>query len=130
MARVNVEIDDIRELIKDLKKMADKGKSALDAAALAGAEYAKPRIQQAIKLGTEDDIHLRDNIKVKKSRRKHRFKSSAFVEVGKKSVDYGFHLETGTSKTKAQPFMRDTVDKNAEQIAEEMGKTWVEKVGL
>ena len=48
--------------------------------------------------------------------------SSAFVNVGPE-VDYAIYQEFGTSKMKAQPFMRPAVDGNENQIVNVVGET-------
>jgi HK97 gp10 family phage protein len=133
--RVRVEIDGMDELINDIKKMQDKGKSVLDAVAMAGAEYAQNPVKSAIKPSTEDDKHLRDNVKTKKLKKKNPLKSSALLDAGGGKTPYGFHLETGriTKKGKhvpAVPFMRSTIDRESENIGRVMGEVFIKKVGV
>jgi len=133
--RVNVTIDGIDEMIRDISRMADKGKAILDKVALAGAEYAQPKIQAAVPVGGEDNTHLRDNLKVKQTKRKNKTKSSAQVEVGAKAADYGFHLEVGHmtksgQHVPAKPFIRNTIDSESESIGRVMGEVFIREVGL
>lgn len=133
--RVYVTFDGIDGLINEFKKMDDKGKAVLDDVAMAGAKYAQNPVINAIKLNTEDDKHLRDNVKTKKVRRKSKVKSSALLDAGNSKTPYGFHLETGhiTKKGKhvpARPFMRATIDKESENIGRVMGEEFIRKVGV
>lgn len=133
--RVNVEIHGIDQMIRDMSRMADKGKAVLDKVALAGAEYAQPKIRDAVPVGDEDDQHLRDNLKVKQTKRKNRTKSSAQVEVGAKAAAYGFHLETGHMTKSGQhvpgkPFIRNTIDSESEAIGRVMGEVFIKEVGI
>jgi HK97 gp10 family phage protein len=133
--RVRVQIEGMDELINDIKKMQDKGKSVLDAVAMAGANYAKGPVQSAIPVSSEDGKHLRDNTKPKKMRKKNPLKSSALLDVGGSKTPYGFNLETGhmTKKGKhvpANPFMRSTIDKESENIGRVMGEEFIKRVGV
>jgi len=122
-------------MIREMSRMEDKGKAILDAVALAGAEYALPRIQSAIPVGDDNSARLRDNLKAVKSRRKTKTKSSAQVVVGAKAAEYGFHLETGHmtksgQHVPAKPFIRNTVDSENEAIGRAMGEAFIKGVGL
>ncbi len=133
--RVSVDIQGIDGMISDMKKMQDKGKSVLNAVAMAGAEYALPRIKTAIPIGNEDDAHLKDNIKTKKGSKKSPLKSSALVEVGAKVAEYGMHLEVGHRTQKgghvpARPFIRNTIDDDSEDIGRVMAEEFIRKVGI
>lgn len=133
--RVYVAIDGIDAMVREMSRMEDKGKSVLDAVALAGAEYANPKIRAAVPVNDEDSQHLRDNIKTVKSRRKNKTKSSAQVTVGAKAAEYGFHLEAGHmtqdgQHVPARPFIRATVDKESDAIGAAMGEAFIRGVGL
>ena len=133
--RVSVDIQGIDEMIADMRKMQDKGKSVLNAVAMAGATYALPRIKNAIPIGSEDDTHLKDNIKTKKVSKKSPVKSSALVEVGAKAAEYGMHLEVGHRTPKgghvpAHPFIRTTIDADSDEIGRIMGEEFIRKVGI
>ena len=126
MPRVYIQIEGIEEMIQQIKQIDDRGKAILDKAAMAGAEYAEPKIRQAVPVGDADGRHLRDAIKSKKSRKKSKVKSSASVNVGKSSSPYGFHLEAGTKKMDGKKFIRDTVDHEHLKIAEAMANKFIE----
>ena len=133
--RVYVTIDGIRNMINELKKMDDKGKAVLGDVAMAGAKYAQQPVISAIKIGNDDDRHLRDNVKTKKVRRTNKVKSSALLDAGNSKTPYGFHLETGhiTKKGKhvpATPFMRATIDRESENIGRVMSEEFIRRVGI
>ena len=130
MPRILVDIRGEKEVIQELKKLEDNGKSKLLDAAVAGCEFLKPKIQDAIPINNEDDRHLRDNIKVVKGRRKKSTNQSANIEVGKRSVDYGFHLEAGTQHMEGRKFMRNTADKYAEEVANIVTKKFLDSLGV
>jgi HK97 gp10 family phage protein len=119
MAFVRVEIDGLNQIVDELSKMPDGGKKALHNAVNKGAEYLHPKIRASIERGnSKDGKHLKDAIKVRKAKPKKKTMQSADVVGGKgTTVDYGFHVETGTRKTKGKSFMRQTTDANAETVA-------------
>ncbi len=134
MPRVYVEVDGLDELIKEFKAMPKRGKARLAGAVNKGAGKLAPKIRQATPVGTEDGKHLRDNIKVRKAKGKTA-KATAEVYISGKSTDYGFHVETG-HLTKggrhipAKPFMRNTTDANAEEIATIVAEEILDGVGV
>ena len=119
MARVRVEIDGLNEIVNELARMPDGGKAVLHNAVNKGAEYLHPKIKASIQRGdSKDGKHLKDAIRVRKAKPKKKTFQSADVVGGRgKSVDYGFHVEAGTRKTKGKNFMRQTTDSNAETVA-------------
>jgi HK97 gp10 family phage protein len=119
MAIVRVEIDNIDEIVAELASMPERGKAILHSAVNKGAEYLHPRIQSAIERGEgKDGAHLKDAIKISKAKVGKRTYQKADVVGGKgKKVDYGFHVEAGTSKMQGKAFMRNTTDANAETVA-------------
>jgi HK97 gp10 family phage protein len=119
MAFVRVEIDGLDAIVNELANMPDKGKSVLHNAVNKGAEHLRPKIQASIQRGdSKDGKHLKDAIRLRKAKPKKKTMQSADVVGGKgKSVDYGFHVEAGTRKTKGKSFMRRTTDQNAETVA-------------
>ena len=130
LPKISVDIQGEKEVVRELKKLEDRGKSKLLDAAVAGAEFLKPKIQAAIPVNNEDSRHLRDNIKIVKGRRKKATNQSANVEVGRKSVDYGFHLEAGTQHMEGRKFMRNTADRYAEEVANVVTKKFLDSLGV
>lgn len=140
MPIVRVQVIGMDQLIRDMRRMADRGKSALEAAAMAGAEYMAPKIRDAIPLGDEDSTHLKDKVKTVKVRRKNKLKGSANVEIGSNAKDYryAFHLETGhrigksgsenRRKVPEKRFVRNTVDPNVRDTVDKMAEVFAESV--
>jgi hypothetical protein len=131
MSRIKFKVENWREVRDYMRSLDDLGKSILNDVAKAGADFARPLIENAV---SRIDPSLASTVRVKKYRSKNKNKSSAVVEVGgKKKSDYAFHLETGHGHDKdsaARPFIRPTVDTHAREIADHMKDVFFEKVGL
>lgn len=130
MARVTVEIEGLNEVLAAFQKLGDDSKLVLHAAVNTGAEALAPKIQANIPVGSSDDVHLRDAIKVSKAKPKKTLKQSANINVGKKSADYGFHVETGRKGVAPKPFMRSTTDQYQNEIAEMVANEILDRLGL
>lgn len=130
MAIVYFEVDDMNEVLNSFKKMEGDARSILHTAVNKGAEYLEPLIKANIKLGTVNDIHLRDSIKISKAKAKKSLKQSAIIRVGSKMADYGFHLETGSNGAVPQKFMRATTDQHQEEVADIVGNEILKGLGL
>lgn len=130
MPRIYVDVQGADEAIKDLKSLEDKGKSKLLDAATEGAKFLQPKVKAAIPVNNEDDKHLRDNIQVQKGRQRTAIVQSASVIVGKRAVDYGFHVEAGTKKMTGRKFMRNTADRYSEEIANIVTQKFLDSLGV
>jgi len=130
LARVTVEIEGMNEVLAAFKKLGDDSKIVLHAAVNKGAEQLEPLIKSNIPVGSLDDIHLRDSIKISKAKPKKTLKQSANIIVGKKQADYGFHVETGRKGVPPKPFMRSTTDKHQDQIADTVANEILDRLGL
>ena len=128
--RVFVEVDGFDDVTNAMKALEDKGKSCLNEATEAGAKYLQPKIRSSIPMDNTDDKHLKDAVKISKSRSKKKGVGQTQIVVGKKSADYGFHVETGTRKMKGRGFMRRTADEEAEAVAEVVVQAFLNKLGL
>jgi HK97 gp10 family phage protein len=128
--RVYVEVDGFNDVINKMAQMEDKGKSCLNEATEAGAKYLQPKVKTNIPVSNEDDKHLKDSIKISKSRSRKKGVGQTQVVVGKKSVDYGFHVEAGTRKMAGRSFMRHTADDEAEAVAEVVVEAFLKKLGV
>ena len=119
MPIVYVELEGLDEIVDELSRMPEEGKKKLHQAVNKGAEYLYPKIKGAIERSTENDgVHLKDAIKVRKAKVKKTTTQSADIVGGKgKTVDYGFHVETGTRTVEGKNFMRNTTDQEAEAVA-------------
>jgi HK97 gp10 family phage protein len=130
MPRIYVDISNTKEVIEDIKRLEDRGKKKLLDAATEGAKFLKPKIQAAIPVNNENDKHLRDNIQVQKGRQRTAAVQSASVVVGKRSVDYGFHVETGTQHMEGRKFMRNTADTYAEEVSAVIVQNLLDSLGV
>lgn len=130
MARIRVELESFDEVLNELEKLGDDAKLVLHAAVNKGAEALAPKIQANIPVGTEDDKHLRDTIRVSKAKPKKTLKQSANIIVGKKSAEYGFQLETGRNGVAPRPFMRSTTDQHQAEIADIVVDEIFDRLGL
>ena len=119
MAIVDVELEGLDEIVRELSRMPEEGKKKLHQAVNKGAEYLLPKIRGAIQRGDlKAGTHLKDTIRIRKAKVKRRTTQSADIVGGKgKKVDYGFHVEVGTRKMEGKNFMRSTTDREAEKVA-------------
>lgn len=119
MAIVDVELEGLDEIVRELARMPEEGKKKLHSAVNKGAEYLLPKIRGAIQRGDlNTGTHLKDAIRIRKAKVRKRTTQSADVVGGRgKQVDYGFHVEAGTRKMKGKNFMRSTTDREAEKVA-------------
>ncbi len=124
MPQVWVTIDGLKEVIDEFTKLPEKGINAMSGAVNKGLDFLEPKIRAAIPVDdtTDDDEHLRDNLKIRKAKGKNVKQGGDVYTKGSKNSDYGFHLEAGHAtkkgrRIKARPFMRETTDKCAEDIA-------------
>lgn len=130
MARVTVEIEGFKEVLDSLVKLGDDSKLVLHAAVNKGAEQLAPLIKQNIKLGTVDDIHVRDSVRVSKAKPKKTVRQSANILIGNKKSDYAFHLETGRKGVAPKPYIRNATDQNHDKIAETVASEILDRLGL
>lgn len=130
MARVFIEIDNLKEVLDKFKEMEDDAKLILHEAVNKGAEKLASLIKSNIPNGSSEDLHLRDAIKISKAKPKKTVRQSANINVGKKQADYGFHVETGRKGVTPKPFMRSTTDQHQGEIADIVVDVIFERLGL
>lgn len=135
MPRVYVEVEGLKEVIAGFKAMGEDGKKVLHEAVNIGAEMLAPKIRENTPVGTEDDQHLKNNIKPKKAKKKKTVKQTAQVQVGSNKTDYAFHVETGhrtkSGKTiPANPFVRRAVDAASDEVAIKVVSHILDRIGV
>ncbi len=135
MPRVYVDVENLKEIVAELARMPEVGKDILHEAVNKGAEYLLPKIQQKVPVNNDDDVHLKDNIKLSKAKRQKSVKQTATVKISGKDADYGFHVETGHMSIKgrhipANPFMRSTTDANADKAAQIVVEHILDRIGV
>jgi len=133
VAVVRIRMEGADEFKKAIFAMGEEAKAILYEAANAGAEYALPKIKEKIPVDSEDNIHLRDTIRINKARRKKVSKQSAMIVIGKKSADYALSLETGHMThgrhVEARPYIRPAIDENNYKIAQVIVDKLIERMG-
>lgn len=130
MARIDVEVEGFEEVLRALTQLGNESKVILHGAVNKGAEYLAPKIKANIPIGSSDDLHLRDAIKISRARPKRTIKQSASINIGRRSANYGFHVETGREGVAPRPFMRSTADHYQSGVAEEVAKEIFERLGM
>lgn len=130
MARIFFEVDDLNKVLDSFKAMENDARSILHTAVNKGAEHLAPLIKSNIKPGTVDDIHVRDSVRVSKAKVKKTLKQSANILIGNKKTDYAFHLETGREGVPPRPYIRTTTDQHQEEVADIVGNTILDGLGL
>lgn len=139
MAVVLVYIDkkDLDEIKNKFEQMAEKSKELLHAAVNKGAEYLQPKIKNGIKLGTDDEKHLRDTVRLSKAKPKKNAKyQTARIRIGGiKGIEYPLHLEVGHMTEDgrhipARPYIRSTSDAYQEKVADIVIDTLFDSLGM
>jgi HK97 gp10 family phage protein len=112
--KLKTHIEGLDEVIKLVEQLCDAAAEALDKASTAGAEIVLAAAKQKAPVDTG---LLRDSLTLKKSKvRKPNIKSEHVVTRGK-GAEHFAPVELGTSKMKAQPFLRPAIDENKKSVA-------------
>jgi HK97 gp10 family phage protein len=129
MPKAWVEIEGLKEVLKEFDKMPEKGKAIMHRAVNKAAEMAKPQVESALPVGTDSDTHIKDTVKVSRAKPKKTSIQQAILRIGRgKKADYAFHLETGHTfkngkRIPAQPTTRKTIDRHTETYATVIAET-------
>lgn len=124
MKKVRVEIEGAQKLVKRLKAMDDAAASVLLKGAKAGGEIA---LQDARRHCPEDTGALKASLKLTDGTAT---KTKATVQVDyDRSLRYGTFVELGARGRPANPFLRNAVDNNQEQINEAITAAVADAVG-
>lgn len=124
MKKVRVEIEGAQKLVKRLKAMDDAAASVLLKGAKAGGEIA---LQDARRHCPEDTGALKASLKLTDGTAT---KTKATVQVDyDRSLRYGTFVELGVRGRPANPFLRNAVDNNQEQINEAITAAVADAVG-
>ena len=111
--KVKTTVEGASALVKDLKAMEDAAAAALMQAAKAGGKIALEQAKRNCPVDTgalKQSLHLTDGKATN---------TKATVQVDyDKSLKYGTHVELGSRNRPANPFMRNAVDENQNQINE------------
>lgn len=111
--KVKTTVEGASALVKDLKAMEDAAAAALMQAAKAGGKIA---LEQAKRNCLVDTGALKQSLHLTEGKATN---TKATVQVDyDKSLKYGTHVELGSRNRPANPFMRNAVDENQNQINE------------
>lgn len=122
--KVKVSVEGAESLAKDLKSMEDAVSSVLMAGAEAGGQIA---LEDARRNCPEDTGALKKSLRLEKDKATA---TKATVKVDyDKSLKYGTHVELGARGRPANPFLRNAVDRNINQINEEIVREIAKAVG-
>lgn len=111
--KVKTTVEGASALVKDLKAMEDAAAAALMQAAKAGGKIA---LEQAKRNCPMDTGALKQSLHLTEGKATN---TKATVQVDyDKSLKYGTHVELGSRNRPANPFMRNAVDENQNQINE------------
>ena len=113
--KVKVGVEGASSLVKDLKAMEDAASSVLLRGAKAGGQIALDDAKRNCPVDTgalKASLHLTDGKATP---------TKATVQVDyDKSLKYGTHVELGARGRPANPFLRNAVDNNINQINDEI----------
>lgn len=127
--KYSVSIEGADEIVKILKDIGVEANAVLEAAATAGAEIAyadakaKAPVGEGKKYGAKPHPpgNLRDSIKIVKARKsgagKVKGRATASVKYDTKKAFYAPFVEFGTKHSRANPVLRNAIDKNKAKIA-------------
>lgn len=111
--KVQTTVEGANAIVKDLKAMEDAAAAVLMKAAKAGGQIA---LEQAKRNCPVDTGALKQSLHLTEGKATN---TKATVQVDyDKSLKYGTHVELGSRNRPANPFMRNAVDDNQNQINE------------
>lgn len=119
-------IEGMDEVIKLVAELGDAAAEALDKASKAGADMV---ISDAKRRVPVDTGKLRDSLVLKKSRVKKVKVKSEYYVTKKSGAEHFAPVELGTSKMKAQPFLRPAIDENKNSIAKKVNEEMLKAIG-
>lgn len=122
--KVKVEIKGADKITKVLKEMEDAAGDVLMKASKAGGKIA---LEYAKRECPVDTGALRNSLKLAEDK-KTKVKATIKVDYDK-SIKYGTFVELGARGRKANPFLRNAVDSNMDEINKEIRDTVSKAVG-
>lgn len=124
MKKVQTTVEGANAIVKDLKAMEDAAAAVLMKAAKAGGQIALEQAKRNCPVDTgalKQSLHLTEGKATK-------IKATVQVDYDK-SLKYGTHVELGSRNRPANPFMRNAVDDNQNQINEAITSELSKAVG-
>lgn len=122
--RLRVKIEGGEKIVKRLKKMDEAAATVLQSAAREGGEIA---LADAKKRCPVDSGTLRDSLKLENGKATPK-KAEVKVDYDK-SVRYGAFVELGPGGRPGNPFMREAVDENLDEINRAITESVAKAVG-
>ena len=119
-------IEGLAEVQKLFEDMGDAATEVLDNAAKDGAEIVFNDAKQKVPV---DSGKLRDSLILKKSKTKNAKVRSQYYVSKKSGAEHFAPVELGTSKMKAQPFLRPAIDENMQTIARTINDSVLRAIG-
>jgi HK97 gp10 family phage protein len=119
-------IEGMDEVIKLVQEMGDAAAGALDEACKSGADLVLSEAKQKVPVDTGT---LRDSLILKKSKTKNPNIKSEYYVTKKSGAEHFAPVELGTSKMKAQPFLRPAIDENKSGIAKKVNDAMLRAIG-
>ena len=119
-------IEGLSEVENQLAKMGDAAGEILDRAAFEGAQIV---LNAARSKAPVDTGRLRDSLILKKSKAKEPKKRVQYYITKKSDVKHFAPVELGTSKMKAQPFLRPAFDENTSNVAKKVNEEILKALG-
>ena len=124
--KLKTHIEGMDEVIKLVREMGDAAVDALDKASKAGAEIVLAVAKQKAPVDTGQ---LRDSLVLKKSKVKNAKVKSEYYVTKKSGTNHFAPVELGTSKMKAQPFLRPAIDENKSSVARRVNDEMLKAIG-
>lgn len=119
-------IEGMDEVLKLVAELGDAAADALDNAAKAGATDV---LSEARRRAPVDTGRLRDSLVLKKRKVRKPNVLSSYIVTGGKGAAYFVPVELGTSKMKAQPFLRPAIDENRSRVAKIVNDELLKAIG-
>lgn len=122
--KVKIEIEGAEKIVKVLKEMEDAAGNVLMKGARAGGKIA---LEYARRECPVDTGNLRNSLRLEDDK-KTKVKATIKVDYDK-SIKYGTFVELGARGRPANPFLRNAVDSNMDEINREIRDTVSKAVG-
>ncbi len=119
-------IEGLAEVQKLFEDMGDAATDVLDKAAKDGADIVFNDAKQKVPV---DSGKLRDSLVLKKSKVKNAKVRSEYYVSKKSGAEHFAPVELGTSKMKAQPFLRPAIDENMQAVAKTVNDAVLKAIG-
>ena len=123
---IKTHIEGMDEVIKLLEEMGEEAESVIDDAAKSGAQIVLKRAKQIVPVDTGV---LKDSLILKKSKIKNAKVKSVYTVSKKSGAKHFAPVELGTSKMKAQPFIRPAFDENLKNVASKINEEILRAIG-